>query len=99
MLAKPLGACRAWYEGGRTLHDVLGDTTARRCDVPHLQMPGRGCAEGAEGRAKDDDELTGSPLNWLVYAAWIHMTLTASSALRVVPHSPDLLFGFPLSRE
>ena len=45
---------------GRTLHDVLGDATARRCDVPHSQLPSCECAKGTEGGAKDDDELAGS---------------------------------------
>ena len=54
------GVCRASWEGGRTLHDVLGDATARRCDVPHSQLPSCECAKGAEGGAKDDDELAGS---------------------------------------
>ena len=55
-----MGACRASWEGGRTLHDVLGDATARRCNVPHSQLPSRECAKGVEGGAKDDDEVAGS---------------------------------------
>ena len=51
------GACRAC---GRTLHNILGDATARRCDVPHSQLPSCECAKGAEGGAKDDDEFAGS---------------------------------------
>ena len=53
-----MGGCRASCEGGRTLHDVLGDATARRCNVPHSQLPS--CAKGVEGGAKDDDEVAGS---------------------------------------
>ena len=66
-----MGACRASWEGGRKLHDVLGDATARRCNVPHSQLPSRECAKGVEGGAKDDDELAGEArlLNWRVYAA------------------------------
>ena len=55
-----MGACRASWEGGRTLHDVHGDATARRCNVPHSQLPSHECAKGVEGGAKDDDELVGS---------------------------------------
>ncbi|KAK2460071.1 hypothetical protein APHAL10511_007905 [Amanita phalloides] len=46
---------------GRTLHDVLGDATARRCNVPHSQLPSRECAKEAESGVKDDDDLAGSP--------------------------------------
>ena len=55
-----MGACRASWEGGRTLHDVLGDATARRCNVPHSQLPSHECTKGVEGGAKDDDEVAGS---------------------------------------
>ncbi|KAF8337146.1 hypothetical protein F5887DRAFT_920557 [Amanita rubescens] len=82
------GPCRASWEGGRTLHDVLGDATARRCDVLHSQLPSHECAKGVEGGAKDDDELAGSSsqlaravqglfrssLDSLVHGNYIHMT-------------------------
>jgi hypothetical protein len=55
-----MGACQALWEGGRTLHDVLGDVTARQCNVPHSQLASHECTKGVEGGAKDDDELEGS---------------------------------------
>ena len=76
-------------EGGRTLHDVPGDATARQCDVLHSQLPNHACAKGADGGAKDDDELAGSFESSIdAVQKQDYQRFSASSAL--VPHSLDL---------